>query len=208
MNSDYRITTEDDLEALLGAPMDFVRAKILRRLDGFMLDFIRHSPLAFISTLDEHGHVDVSPKGDPAGFIHVDAHGHLLVPERLGNKLAFGLRNVLRNGRIGLIFLVPHQRETLRVKGSATLHADPEVLAELSAHGRPALLYTRVVVEECFFHCGKALIRSGLWNSEAWGEAAPSIAARQFASLRGAADEAAVKQTEGKLEDSYRSELY
>ena len=114
----------------------------------------------------------------------MDKAGDLLIPERPGNRLTFGFRNILRNGAIGLLFVVPNQRETLRVKGIASLHADPEVLAGMAVNGKPALLYTHVEVRECFFHCGKALIRSGLWWPESWDGDRGSIAAPGFCRRR------------------------
>jgi PPOX class probable FMN-dependent enzyme len=202
------ITTEADLEALLGEPMEFVRMKVRDRLDDAMRTFIDHSPLAFISTIDEHGHVDVSPKGDPPGFVQVDERGDLLIPDRLGNRLTFGFRNVLRNQEIGMLFVVPTERETLRVKGHATLHHDPDVLEAMSVDGKPALVYTRVRVEECFFHCGKALIRSKLWQPDSWGAPTRSLGARGFAALAGEPDEATVAAISRRLEESYCDELY
>ncbi len=207
MESDHRITDEKALEAVIGEPMEFVRAKILTRLDGVMKEFIARSPLIFVSTIDEHGHVDISPKGDPGGFVLTDDNGDLLIPERPGNKLTFGFRNILRNGEIGLIFIVPRQRETLRVKGTATLHCDPAELERMQVNGRPALMYTRVAVKECFFHCGKALIRSRLWQPDHWDTAGDSIGARGFAALSGGGEEA-VRATEERLEQSYSDELY
>jgi uncharacterized protein len=202
------ITTEAEMEALLGAPMEFVRMKVRDRLDDAMTTFIDHSPLAFISTIDEHGRVDVSPKGDPPGFVQVDDRGDLLIPERLGNRLTFGFRNILRNQEIGLLFVVPTERETLRVKGRAALHHDPDVLEGMAVGGKPALLYTRVRVQECFFHCGKALIRSKLWQPDTWGEPTRSLGARGFAALAGEPDETTVAAISQRLEQSYCDELY
>lgn len=208
MNNPHLIADEEGLRAIIGEPMEFVRAKIASELDAVMKEFIERSPLIFVSTVDENGHIDTSPKGDPAGFVRVDEAGHLLIPERPGNQLAFGFRNILRNGEIGLIFLVPRQRETLRVKGTATLHCHPEVLDQMQVNGRPALLYTRVEVKECFFHCGKALIRSRLWQPDAWDNIGESLGARQFASLGGRSDREAVAATAARLEESYRDDLY
>jgi len=202
------ITTEAELEALLGEPMEFVRMKVRDGLDDAMRTFIGHSPLVFISTIDEHGHVDVSPKGDPPGFVAVDDRGDLLIPERLGNRLTFGLRNILRNGEVGMLFVVPTERETLRVKGRATLHHDPDVLDGMAVGGKPALMYTRVRVQECFFHCGKALIRSRLWQPESWGDPTRSLGARGFAALAGNPDETTVAAISQRLEQSYCDELY
>ena len=202
------ITTEAELEAVLGEPMEFVRKKVRDHLDDAMRNFIANSPLAFVSTIDECGRLDVSPKGDPPGFARVDDEGDLLIPERLGNRLTFGFRNILRNGEIGLLFVVPTERETLRVKGRATLHRDPEVIADMAVGGRPALMYTRVRVQECFFHCGKALIRSKLWQPESWGDPARSLGARGFASLAGGSTDAVLATTTQLLEESYCDELY
>jgi PPOX class probable FMN-dependent enzyme len=205
--SDHRLTDEAQLEAVLGTPLDFVRGKVLTKLNAAMVQFIARAPLAFVATIDERGHPDVSPKGDPEGFVTVDATGDLLIPERPGNRLTFGFRNILRNGEIGLIFVVPNQLETLRVKGTASLHTDPEVLAAMQVGGKPALLYTRVAVAECFFHCGKALVRSHLWQPQAWTAESRSIAARGLMSPD-LLDDAAVRQTETALERAYRDELY
>src|SRR5688572_18821705 len=164
----HRITEEAALTAIIGEPMDFVRAKICSELNDAMREFIARSPLVFVSTIDAQGMLDVSPKGDPAGFTYIDEEGNLLIPERLGNRLTFGFRNILRNAEIGLIYLVPNQLETLRVKGKASLHTDPDLLAQMEVGGKPALLYTRVEVNQCFFHCGKALVRSKLWDPENW----------------------------------------
>jgi uncharacterized protein len=204
---DFRIRDEASLEAILGAPMEFVKAKVGPQLNGAMKAFIARSPLVFVATIDASGHVDVSPKGDPAGFTVVDEADNLLIPERLGNRLTFGFRNILRNGEIGLIFVVPNQRETLRVKGIATLHNDPQILETMQVKGKPALLYTHVDVQECFFHCGKALIRSHLWNPAEWDAQTRSIAAQQMAGQR-VPDEEGVRRTEAALEHSYTDELY
>lgn len=208
---DHRIADEAALEAVIGEPFEFVREKVLPGLNEAMKQFIRRSPLVFVSTLDAGGRLDVSPKGDPAGFVEIDGEGNLRIPERPGNKLTFGFHNILRGGEnggeIGLIFLVPNQRETLRVKGTASLHNDPAVLEAMQVNGKPALLYTYVEVQECFFHCGKALIRSKLWQPEAWDGDKRSIAARGLMSA-GLLDEAAVRQTEAQLDRAYTDDLY
>ncbi len=208
MKSTFAIKSEAELEAVIGPPMD-VKAKIRNQLDDVMKEFIGKSPLIFISTIDDHGHVDISPKGDPCGFVKIDAAGNLLIPDRPGNRLTFGFRNILRNGQIGLIFVVPNQRETLRVKGVATLHNEPGTLAELQANGKQALLCTQVEVKECFMHCGKALIRSRLWQSQSWDTDTGSLGAKQLAPVFGGGQsEDAVRKTQDLLEKAYTDELY
>ena len=208
MAEQHLIRNVVELEAVVGAPMEFVRRKILSRLDDLMKEFIQHSPLVFVSTSDCDGQVDISPKGDPAGFVRVDGKGNLLIPERPGNQLAIGFRNILHNGRIGLIFVVPNQQETLRVKGTATLHRDPDVLERMQVNGKPALLYTYVEVEECFIHCGKALIRSQLWQPETWDTSNRSIGGRQLASVVGARSEQEIRESAARLEKLYDDGLY
>lgn len=207
MDNKYQIESEAALEAVLGQPMEFLRAKVVSELDDSMTDFIGKSPLAFISTLDAQGGLDVSPKGDPAGFVQVDEKGNLLIPERPGNKLAFGFRNILANQQIGMIFVVPNIRETLRVKGRATLHSDPQVLGQMEVGGKPALLYTHVEVQECFFHCGKAMIRSKMWQPEYWGEHKKTHMVEQLASTMDG-DEQLAEILETEIEKNYEQELY
>jgi len=195
------------LDLLIGEPLPFIRAKIEGRLDETMKAFVRYSPLIFVSTVTADGHVDVSPKGDPRGFVQIDDSGNLLIPERPGNRLAIGFQNVLHNREIGLVFLVPRQKETLRVKGLGSLRTDPSVLETMKVNNKPALLYTHVEVKECFFHCGKALVRSFVWRPETWTDEQRSIAAQSFAKLRlpGAGE---MHLTEAVLEESYRNDLY
>ncbi len=114
--------------------------------------------------------LDASPKGDEPGFCRIEDDHTLVIPDRPGNKLAYGLQNILVNPRVGVIFMLPGTPETVRVNGTATLTCDPELLGRLSARGKPALLAIRIRVEECFHHCAKAFIRSKLWKPESWSE--------------------------------------
>lgn len=208
MKNEFSITNEKEIEAVIGERQEWIESKIFTELDAVMMEFIIRSPLVIVSTIDEQGYVDVSPKGDPPGFVLVKDSTCLLIPERPGNKLTYGFRNILRNGGIGLLFLLPNQRETLRVKGIATLHNDPEILEKMEVNGKPALMYTRVEIKECFIHCGKALIRSRLWKPEAWDVTPGSLAVRQFASILRDGSEEAYEKTRKNLEDIYKKELY
>jgi predicted pyridoxine 5'-phosphate oxidase superfamily flavin-nucleotide-binding protein len=95
----------------------------------------------------------------------------LLLPERAGNNLAFGLQNILANGRIGLIAFRPGTGETIRITGTASIHDDADLLAALGSAGRPALLALRVQVERCYFHCARSVLRAGLWDAKTWAKA-------------------------------------
>lgn len=207
MSNSDSIRTEQELEDVLGEPMDFIRQKVVTQLDDVMKEFIRRSPLVFVSTICADGSVDVSPKGDPAGFVQVTDEGQLLIPERLGNRLAFGFRNLLSNPQIGLIFVIPNMRETLRVRGAGTLHKDPAVLESMQVKGKPALLYTRVEVQHTFMHCGKAMIRSKCWQPEAWPNKDDMFMARQVAATMGGGAETE-ELVDNEISKSYEENLY
>ena len=207
MNSEYVITDETQLTEILGHPSELVKQKVAHSLDDAMKEFVRRSPLLMYSTIDAQGLSDVSPKGDAPGFVQVDDEGKLLIPDRPGNKLAFGYRNLLANPAVGLIFVVPTMTETLRVKGTAVVSNDPELLQQLGARGKPATLCAQVTVKECFFHCGKAMIRSDMWKPERWQGYTDSLLARGLASQI-QKEEITEKVIEEVLEKSYEENLY
>lgn len=204
--SNYRIDDKQELKALLGEANDFVKGKVATELDEDMKSFIARSSLIFLSTIDNQGNPDVSPKGDPAGFVKVQGN-QLVIPDRPGNKLLYGFNNILDNPAIGLIFVVPNERETLRVKGKAWLSNDPALLESMAVKNKPAVLATCVDVEECFFHCGKAMIRSGMWNPESWPEPGKNPIVKQITrQMDGDAGVEEMIQTE--IDKNYRDELY
>ena len=168
MADPHRITDVETLREMLGAPSPIAQSKVWPTLEPSAQAFIAHAPFAFLATADATGRVDVSPKGDQPGFVAIEDERTLLVPDRKGNKLVFGLQNILANPHVSLIFLIPGTRETLRVNGRAELTRDPAICARLTARGQPALLAIRVTVEECFFHCPKAFMRASLWEPETW----------------------------------------
>lgn len=163
-----RIETVEQLRAVLGHPKETTKAKISSQLTPQAIEFIGRSPLLILATADRNGMPTASPKGDAPGFVLVDGQRTLLIPERLGNKLASSFQNLLENPRVGLFFFVPRCVETLRVSGTAELLTDPALAERLQAMGKPALLTMRVTVTEAYFQCGKALIRSSLWKPESW----------------------------------------
>lgn len=165
-----RIETTARLREIIGSPSELVPYKIHRALNARAIGFIGKSPMLMLSTADASGHATVSPKGDPAGFVHVGDSNTLLIPERKGNKLIFTLQNIVANPKVGLVFLVPGTCETLRVQGTAELLDDADLCERLSTRGNRALLAIKVTVTECYFHCAKAFLRSDLWNPETWPE--------------------------------------
>jgi uncharacterized protein len=165
-----QILTAEELRRVLPEPRQTTLAKILPALDAQGQAFIGRSPFALLATRSADGALDVSPKGDMPGFIRIEDDRSLLIPERAGNNLAFGLQNILATQRIALIFMLPGTSETFRVSGRAAIYDDADLLAELGTPERPALLALRVSIDQCYFHCARAVLRSKLWDPAAWGE--------------------------------------
>jgi uncharacterized protein len=202
MSDPHRIADVATLRALYSA---IASVKLWPALEPSAQAFIATSPFALLATADADGHIDVSPKGDQAGFVVVEDERTLLVPDRKGNKLVFGLQNILANPHVGLIFLVPGTNETLRVNGRATLTRDPAICERLSARGQAALLAIRVTVDECFFHCPKAFVRASLWKPETWPGYEVSFG-KIFAPQFGG-DDALAKQIDDALAADVRDNL-
>jgi PPOX class probable FMN-dependent enzyme len=204
--SGYRISTVEQLISIIGTPNPITPKKVMQALDEYAIQFIARAPFVVVGTADAAGNQDVSPKGDGPGFVAVEDEHTILIPERKGNKLMFGFRNILSNPNVGLIFLVPGTNETLRVNGTAELTAEPAVLERLSARGAPALLAVRVTVRECFFHCAKAFIRSALWKPETWGERMRISFGKMLAAKAGMGEDGA-RQIDQAIAQDYKNNL-
>ncbi|WP_426443380.1 MSMEG_1061 family FMN-dependent PPOX-type flavoprotein [Bradyrhizobium genosp. P] len=160
------ITTESDLRKIVGPANRWFTSKILNKLDGRCRNFVAASPFVVVGSVDSFGFVDLSPKGDSAGFVRCVDDATLAIPDRRGNRRVDTFHNVLGNSRVGLIFFVPGQRETLRVTGQAIIVRDQNIRNMMVDDGRVPDLAMIVAVEKAFFHCGKCIMRSGLWNYE------------------------------------------
>jgi PPOX class probable FMN-dependent enzyme len=158
------ISTEAELRELIGAPNDLVCSKIAPRLNELTRQFVERSPFMCLATAAPDGSCDVSPRGDPAGFVHIIDERTVLIPDRPGNRLADSLRNILANPHVGLLFMIPGIDDTFRINGRATLVTDEELLAVSTVDGKAPKLGILVEIEECYTQCSKALIRSDLWN--------------------------------------------
>lgn len=172
------IINEAQLRAIVGHPIEMVVKKVKSSLQAVHTDWLAASPMIFLATSDTDGRVDVSPKGDPAGkVVHVvDAHT-IAIPERPGNKRVDGYLNILANPHVGTISLIPGRGDTLRINGSARIVDDGDYFDELAVRGRRPILAVEVDVEEVFFHCSKAFLRSELWRPDTWEpELLPSTA--------------------------------
>jgi PPOX class probable FMN-dependent enzyme len=158
---------EAKLRAVLGGePAPLIREKITNRLNPLTRQFIERSPFVVVASGRPDGGLDVSPRGDPAGFVRILDERTLLLPDRPGNKLADTLTNLLVDERIALLFLIPGVNDTFRVNGRARLVDDPELLAESEVEGKVPQLGILVEIEEAYTQCPKAFLRSELWNPD------------------------------------------
>jgi PPOX class probable FMN-dependent enzyme len=160
------ITDEVELRSVIGAPTDLVVGKIADRLNRLTRQFVERSPFVCVATARPDGGLDVSPRGDPAGFVRILDERTLLLPERPGNRIADTLTNLLEDPRIALLFLIPGVGDSFRINGRASIVDDPELLAESTVEGKTPKLGILVEVEQAYTQCSKALIRSELWNPE------------------------------------------
>ncbi|MBF5028712.1 pyridoxamine 5'-phosphate oxidase family protein [Micromonospora sp. ANENR4] len=162
------ITSESELRELIGTPMPRAAAKDRRTLHERDREWLAASPFCLIATAGADGTCDVSPKGDPPGFALVLDDTTIAIPERPGNRRADGYRNILANPHVGLIFLIPGRTDTLRINGRARLISDAPWFADMEVKGHRPLLAVEVAIEQIFYHCAKAFLRSELWQPETW----------------------------------------
>ena len=181
------VTNETELRAIIdGTPSERAVMKERSGLDDQSRHFISMSPFLLIATSGSDGTCDVSPKGDAPGFVRVVDETHIVIPERNGNKRFDGMRNLLTNPHIGLLFVVPGVDYTLRINGRAWITKDPALLESLTAERVVPKLAVGVEVEQAFFHCVKSFRRSKLWHSATWPSAdvLPSYACTVFSQIK------------------------
>ncbi len=171
------VTTVEDLRTIVGEPLAAVANKVKPRLSEAQRQWLAGSPLGFVATTGADGRVDVSPKGDPPGFVHVIDDATIAIPERPGNKRVDGYLNVLQRPHVGTLFLIPGRGDTLRINGTARVLADADYFDAMVVDGKRPILALEIDVEEVFFHCPKAFLRSNAWKPETWDPSAvPSVA--------------------------------
>ena len=171
------VTEEASLQKLLGKPHSQVVDKTINKLDKHCKVFIARSPFLLVASADDQGNFDISPKGDPEGFVEILNENTLVIPERPGNRRADTFKNVLKNPMVGLIFFIPGKKESLRISGKATIIQDEDILETMSVQGKAPKIGLAVDVSEAFFHCAKCIVRSKLWSPESWPslEGLPSL---------------------------------
>jgi uncharacterized protein len=201
-----QVNSQEDLRTHFGQVSPLAEKKVLDHLDKFCRDFIALSPFLVVASSDGAGGADASPRGDAPGFVAVVDDKTLLIPDRRGNNRVDTFGNILASPGVGLIFFVPGINETLRINGRAEISQDPELLTPLAVQNVVPVIGLKVHVEQTYFHCGKALMRSKLWNP------AEQVERNSFPTLgRIIAEQTAaieVEVAEKVMEDAYRTRLY
>lgn len=205
--------TVGDLRGSYGEPMELAVKKSIPKLDKHCKAFIERSPFLCIGTSGKDGKADVSPRGDPPGFVQILDDNTLLIPDRPGNNRLDTMSNIVENPNVGLIFLIPGFDDTLRVNGTASIVKDDERLEKSAIRGKTPTVGIRVEVQEAFLHCAKAFKRSRLWDSEAQQDRSefPSLARmilEQAAPPEEPPSEEEVKDADEYVEDNYKTGLY
>lgn len=199
------IQNEAELREILGYPGKAPQNKVINEIDEICRAFIEKSPFVLLGSTDANGNMDVSPKGDPAGFVQVMDSKTLLIPDRPGNRRGDTLSNILQNPDIGMLFLVPGRRETLRVNGMAQIVRDEDVRERFIIQGKVPIFVIAVTVKEAFFHCTKCVVRSGLWSSEYEHDGLVSLGE---AIVRHAHLDISVEEADASLAEEEQTELY
>ena len=159
------ITTVEELEALYGTPVETSLAKEVDRITPQYRALIEASPFVALATAGPEG-LDCSPRGDRSGFVRIHDENTVMIPDRRGNNRVDSLRNIVRDPRVALLFLLPGSGSTLRINGHAQLSIDPELLESFAVDGKPPRSVVVIAVETIYFQCARAIIRSELWNPD------------------------------------------
>ncbi len=208
---EFMISDEQALRGLFPATHALAALKCQNALDKHARDFIGRSPFLCLGTQNMEGKADVSPRGDPAGFVQVLDNVTLAIPDRPGNNRLDSLVNILANPSVGLLFVIPGYDDTLRVNGLASLVTDPDILESMSVNGRSPRLAIIVKVQEVFLHCAKAFRRSHLWSPEHFQDRSqmPSLMKILLDQTVGApSDDTDMQKRDADLEADYQTSMY
>ncbi|MFG6147667.1 pyridoxamine 5'-phosphate oxidase family protein [Halobacillus sp. B23F22_1] len=197
-----------ELRELTGDAGDLAKNKVISHLDSHSIEFIRQSPFLILSTVDQSGSCDASPRGDQPGFVHILESKRLIIPERRGNKRLDSLQNILNQPTAGLLFIIPGMGETLRVNGRAYITKNQKYLEKMKVQGKPPLLGIGVEVDEVFIHCAKAFKRSKLWEQDSWLQEDERPSAARMMADHAKMDGVTAESVEQRLEEGYIKRLY
>lgn len=210
LDPDFAVNDEQSLRSLFPATHALAIQKFQDSLGEHAQDFIRRSPFICIGTQSRDGKADVSPRGDPPGFVKILDERRLAIPDRPGNNRLDSLSNIITNPNIGILFVIPGFDDTLRVNGQATITTDPELLSDMRVNDRLPRLAIVVKVAEVFMHCAKAFRRSHLWDPTHFQNRSemPSLIKIILDETTGAPDETAMRKIDADLEADYKTSMY
>lgn len=211
LKPEFLVADEAELRSLFPATHPIAVEKCQDRLDRHARDFLSRSPFLCIGTQTPDGAADVSPRGDPRGFVKVLDDTTVLIPDRPGNNRLDTQSNILANPSVGLLFMVPGFDETLRINGTAKITRDPDLLAMLEVKDRAPRVAIVVFVEEVFLHCAKAFRRSKLWDPAELQDRSemPSLRHMIMDQTSGVPDDPEeMKRLDARLEEDYRKSMY
>lgn len=211
LKPEFLIKDEADLRALFSATHPLALEKCQDRLDKHARDFVARSPFICIGTQSRDGSADVSPRGDPCGFVKILDDKTLLIPDRPGNNRLDTQSNILANPAVGLLFMIPGFDDTMRVNGTAQITRDPDLLALMAVKERVPMIAIVVTIDEVFIHCAKAFRRSKLWDPGQIQDRSemPSLLKIILDQSSGAPeDPGELKKLDADLEDEYQKTMY
>ncbi len=211
--TDTVVANEDELRGNYGEPMDIAIMKQLGKLDAHCKDFISRSPFLCIGTSAADGKTDVSPRGDPPGFVQILDDNTIFIPDRPGNNRLDTMSNIVANPDVGLLFLIPGFEDALRVNGKAKLVKDEKILERCAVNRKVPTMGIMVEINEAYLHCAKAVRRSKLWKAESQQDRKemPTLAQmilEQVATPEKQPTEEEIKEGDEFVEDNYKTGLY
>jgi uncharacterized protein len=205
----HRVTDQQALRSFVGDPIANAADKEMPQLDEICRRYLSLSTILFISTVGADGKADVSPRGDPPGFVKILDERTIAIPDRPGNRRVDTMSNILGNpnASVGLIFLVPGVDEVLRASGRASVSNDATLLAQMAVNGKPPKLAIVIALDEVFFHCGKALKRARLWDPAMRIERSTFPSLAEIVHVQRKPD-VPLEKLEKSISDNYKNELY
>ena len=200
------VTSEEQLRSVLGLPSERAAAKAIPVIDDQARRFIAHAPFVFVASAGADGMLDISPKGDGAGFVKVLDERTIAIPDRLGNRRIDTFRNVLKNPNVGVIFVIPGVTHTLRMSGTAIIVRDAALRADMAVNGKLPEHVMVIEISHVLSHCPKCMIRSNLWKPEAWPDTSdlPSFAEMLVAHSK----VGTLEETQAVIDQGNRERLY
>ncbi|HEY1177756.1 MAG TPA: pyridoxamine 5'-phosphate oxidase family protein [Phytomonospora sp.] len=206
VDSELVITSAEELREMYGTPKERAITKERTRLLDVDREWLAAAPFCLVATSNARGDLDVSPKGDPAGFVRVLDDRTIAIPDRPGNNRVDGFTNILDNPHVGLLFVIPGRPDSLRINGRARLVRDAPFFDDMVVKGHRPKLAIVVDVEQIFFHCPKAFLRSSLWKPESWNPAAVESHSRLIKRVQETSE--TLEELEAYYGPSYEQNMY